>query len=61
MAKDPLFVKSKVKDFLKGKGCMTSSDLLDGNKLNDAFGEILSDGCRRAKANNRKIVQPKDI
>jgi len=30
---EPLFVKSKVREFIKGKGCNTSSAILDG----DAF------------------------
>ena len=61
MPKDPLFVKSKVKERLKGKGCMTSNDILDGASLQNAIGGILDKACIRAKSNKRKIVQPKDI
>ena len=58
---DPLFVKSKVRDYIKSKGCNTSSGILDGGSLNEVIIEILDKAVNRAKANGRKTVQDKDI
>ena len=58
---DPLFVKSKVREYIKGKDCNTSGDFINGSALNDVFIGILDDAIRRAKANNRKTVQEKDL
>ncbi|MFX0104357.1 MAG: DUF1931 domain-containing protein [Candidatus Hodarchaeota archaeon] len=56
-----IFVKSKIREYIKGKGCNTSSDLIEGSTLNDAIVEILDKAVERAKANNRKTVQAKDL
>ncbi|MBA7683243.1 hypothetical protein ES703_91604 [subsurface metagenome] len=56
-----LFVKSKVREYIKGKECNTSGDVIDGPALNNAIIEILDNAIRRAKANNRKTVQEKDL
>lgn len=68
MAKKPasakpeaLFVKSKVRDFIKGKECNTASGVLDGNTLNDIIIELLDKAIARAKANKRKTVQERDL
>jgi len=58
---DPLFVKSKVREYIKSKDCNTSSGILDGNGLNDVIIGILDKAIVRAKANGRKTVQDKDI
>jgi histone H3/H4 len=58
---DALFVKSKVREYIKGKGCNTSGDLIDGPALNDSIMYILDHAIRRAKANGRKTVQEKDL
>lgn len=58
---EPLFVKSKVKEYIKSKGCNTSGDLLDGTALNDAIIEILNKAISRAKSNNRKTIQERDL
>jgi len=58
---EALFVKSKVREYIKGKGCNTSGDLIDGPALNDAIIEVLNKAIGRAKANNRKTVQEKDL
>jgi len=58
---DALFVKSKIREYIKGKGCNTSGDLIDGASLNDAIIEVLDAAIRRAKANGRKTVQEKDL
>ena len=56
-----LFVKSKVREYIKGKDCNTSGDVIDGPALNDAIVDILSKAIDRAKANGRKTVQEKDL
>ncbi|MFX1494023.1 MAG: DUF1931 domain-containing protein [Promethearchaeota archaeon] len=65
MAKKPavetLFVKSKIKEYIKGKGCNTASEVLDGSKLNAILIELLEKAVARAKANNRKTVQERDL
>jgi len=58
---EPLFVKSKVREFIKGKGCNTSSAILDGDALNNIIIEILDKAIARTKANNRKTVSERDI
>ncbi|UCC18302.1 MAG: hypothetical protein JSV62_09305 [Promethearchaeota archaeon] len=58
---DTLFVKSKVREYIKGKNCNTSGDLIDVPALNDAIIDILDKAIGRAKANNRKTVQEKDL
>jgi histone H3/H4 len=60
-AVEALFVKSKVREYIKGKGCNTSGDLIDGPALNNAIIGILDKAVARAKANNRKTVQEKDL
>ncbi|MFX1257845.1 MAG: hypothetical protein ACFFAN_08300 [Promethearchaeota archaeon] len=66
MAKKPakaeaLFVKSKVREYIKSKGCNTSGDLIDGDSLNNVIIEILDKAIGRAKGNGRKTVQEKDL
>ena len=56
-----LFDKSKIRDYIKSKGCNTSGDILDGSKLNDAIVNMLDSAIQRAKANGRKTVQEKDL
>ena len=58
---DALFVKSKIREYIKGKGCNTSGDLIDGVALNEAIIDVLENAIRRAKANGRKTVQEKDL
>ena len=58
---EALFVKSKVRDYIKSKGCNTSGDLIDGDALNNAITEIINNAIGRAKANGRKTVQEKDL
>ena len=58
---EALFVKSKVREYIKGKECNTSGDVIDGPALNDAIIEVLDKAIARAKANNRKTVQEKDL
>ncbi|MHA1149343.1 MAG: hypothetical protein ACTSR8_13995 [Promethearchaeota archaeon] len=58
---DTLIVKSKVREYIKSKGCNTSSDLVDGDALNSVIKELLDKAIARAKANGRKTVQSKDM
>ncbi|MFX1276321.1 MAG: DUF1931 domain-containing protein [Promethearchaeota archaeon] len=60
-AVEALFVKSKVREYIKGKGCNTSGDVIDGDALNNAMIAILDAAIKRAKANGRKTVQEKDL
>ena len=60
-AVEALFVKSKVREYIKGNECNTSGDLIDGPALNDAIINVLDKAIARAKANNRKTVQEKDL
>ena len=63
--KEPLYVKSKIKDYIKAKGLNSSGELIDGtdreNILNDLITEALDKAADRAKANNRKTLMPKDL
>jgi len=64
MAKKPvevLFVKSKIREYIKSKGCNTSGDVIDGPALNEVIVTILDAAIGRAKANGRKTVQEKDL
>ncbi len=58
---DVLFVKSKIRDYIKSKGCNTSGDVIDGKVLNGRVIELLDKAVARAKANGRKTVQEKDL
>ena len=58
---DALFVKSKIREYIKSKECNTSSGILDGGALNDLIISILDKAIARAKGNGRKTVQEKDI
>jgi len=58
---ESLFIKSKVREYIKSKGCNTSGDLLDGDTLNNAISNILDKAIARAKANGRKTVKDRDL
>jgi histone H3/H4 len=57
--KEMLVVGSKVKNYVKASGLMSSSDVLDA--LNAAVYELLDKAVQRAKANSRKTVQGRDV
>jgi len=59
MAKENLLVKAKVKDYVKDKDMMGSSDLVEA--VNECVYECLDRAIERAKANDRKTVQPRDV
>lgn len=52
-----LVVKSNVKESLVGNN--VSADFYDA--LNAEVAELLEDAARRAEANDRKTVQPRDL
>ncbi len=58
---EPLFVKSKVREHIKGKGCNTSSGILDGDNLNEIIMTLLDKAIARAKGNGRKTVKARDL
>ena len=58
-AKEMLIVGTKVKNYIKSKGVMSSQDVLDA--LNTAIYAVLDKAVERAKANGRKTVQGKDV
>jgi hypothetical protein len=58
---EALFVKSKVREYIKSNECNTSGGLIDGDSLNNAIIDVLDKAIARAKANGRKTVQEKDL
>ncbi|MDP2599223.1 MAG: hypothetical protein Q8P84_00615 [Deltaproteobacteria bacterium] len=59
MSDDILVVQSKVKEFIKGKGCQTSATAIDA--LSNKVKELLNEAVERAKSNNRATVKDRDI
>jgi len=58
-AKEMLVVGSKVKAYIKSKGCMTSGDALAA--LNDKVHDVLDQAAARTKANKRSTLRPQDL
>ena len=58
---EPLFVKSKIREYIKGKDCNTASAVLDGDALNGIIIGMLDKAIARAKANGRKTVKDRDL
>jgi len=60
---DPLYVKSKVRDYLKTKDVNISGELIDGKDgvLNAKIKNILDDAVGRARGNGRKTLFEKDL
>ena len=59
MAKEMLVVGSKVKAYIKEKGCMTSGELLDA--LNEKVNRMLDEATERTKGNGRSTVRAHDL
>ncbi|WCL48429.1 hypothetical protein [Leptospira sp. GIMC2001] len=57
--KDSLIVTSKVKAYIKSKGCMTSSDAVDG--LNERIYKMLDEALERTQSNKRTTVRSYDF
>jgi len=58
---EPLFVKSKVREYIKGKDLNTASAVLDGEALNSIIISMLDKAVNRAKGNGRKTVKERDL
>jgi len=54
-----LIVTSKVKDYIKGKKCQTSSEVVDA--LSKKVEKILDDAVARTKGNGRVTVKAYDL
>ncbi len=57
--KDILVVSSKVKEYIKSKDCLTSSDVIEA--LSNKVYNCLDDAINRANGNGRKTVTAKDL
>ena len=57
--KEPLVVASKVKAYIKGKGCMTASETV-GAISNEVY-KLLDAAVARTRANKRATVKPQDL
>ena len=54
-----LVVGSKIKGYIKGKGCHTSGDAVEA--LSKKVEEILDGAVARCKGNKRSTVKPQDL
>lgn len=54
-----LVVQSKVKDYIKGKGCQTSGSAIDA--LSKKVAALCNEAVERAKANGRATVKDRDV
>ena len=59
MAKEVLVVRSKVKDYVKGKGLNSAGDVADS--ASDQVYKLLDAAIARAKANGRKTLRGSDF
>jgi len=59
MANESLVVTSKVKDYIKSKGCQTSADAVEA--LNKKVAAVLDGAVERVKSNGRATVKPYDL
>ena len=59
MAKETLVVVSKVKDFVKDKGCQTSESAVEA--LSEAVRDLLEKAVARAAGNNRSTIKDRDV
>ena len=57
--KEPLIVASKVKNYVKANGMMSSKEFLA--ELNGAVCCVIDKAICRAQGNKRSTVQPRDI
>ncbi len=58
-SREVVVVASKVKEFIKSKGCMTSSDTIPA--LSEKIYALLEDAIARTKGNKRSTVKPQDL
>lgn len=57
--KEILVVASKVREYIKSKGCLTSGELIP--ELSCKVCCVIDSAVERAKANGRKTVSAKDV
>ena len=57
--KEVLVVASKVKAYIRSKGCMCSADAIQ--TMSDCLYGCLDKACVRAEANRRSTVKPQDL
>ena len=57
--KEILVVASKIKEYVKSKGCMTSSELLPA--LSEKIYALLDEATQRTKANKRSTLKAQDL
>jgi len=54
-------IKSKVREYIKGQGCNTSSGVVDGDTFNNIIKDLLDKAIVRTKGNGRKTVKSRDL
>jgi histone H3/H4 len=57
--KDVLVVVSKVKDYVKSKGMMTSADAVPA--LSEKVYMMIDEAIKRTKENGRQTIKPQDL
>lgn len=57
--KEIAVVVSKVKEYVKSKGCMTSSEAIPA--LSDKIYCLIDKAIERTKANGRQTIKPQDL
>lgn len=57
--KDVLVVVSKVKDYVKSKGMMTSAEAVPA--LSDKVYALIDEAIKRTKENGRQTIKPQDL
>lgn len=57
--KERLIVASKIKEYIRSKGCQTSADAVDA--VNAAVHKMLDGAVKRAQSNKRATVRPYDL
>lgn len=59
MSEETLVVVSKVKEYIKAKGCQTASDAIPA--LSDELKRLIDKAVERVHANGRQTVKPQDL
>lgn len=58
-SKETLIVASKVKAYIKSKGCMTSGDAIEG--LNEKIYKLIDEAVERTQGNKRSTLRNYDF
>lgn len=59
MPEETMIVVSKVKEYIKSKGCQTAGDSIPA--LSKEVTKLIDKACERVKANGRQTVKPQDL